>query len=71
MKDNPQNPKSLFGSIYSLSPFANARVYFESKKSAESKQIKVEKSTEFALKNAKKKIEQDLNNKLKNENDIF
>lgn len=53
----------------SLSPFANARVYFESKKSAESKQIKVEKSTEFALKNAKKKIEQDLNNKLKNEND--
>lgn len=55
----------------SLSSFANARLYFESKKSAESKQIKVEKNTEFALKNAQKKIEQDLKNKLKSENETL
>lgn len=68
-ESKPKKSKISVWIDISLSPFANARLYFESKKSAESKQIKVEKSTEFALKNAKKKIEQDLKNKLKTEND--
>ena len=54
-----------------LSPFANARTYFESKKQAESKQEKVEKNTDMALRNAQKKIEQDLAKNLKNENETL
>lgn len=54
-----------------LSPFANARTYFESKKQAESKQEKVEKNTDMALRNAQKKIEQDLAKNLKSENETL
>lgn len=48
-----------------LSAFANASTYFDSKKSAESKQDKVEKKTSIALKNAERKIQSDLAQKLK------
>jgi predicted ribosome quality control (RQC) complex YloA/Tae2 family protein len=55
----------------SLSPYANASLYFDTKKTAESKQIKVEKSTNLALKNAEKKISRDLKQNLKQENDTL
>ena len=50
-----------------LSAFANASVYFESKKVAVTKQTRVEKNTKIALKNAERKIQSDLNKNLKNE----
>lgn len=55
----------------SLSPYANAALYFDTKKSAGSKQVKVEKSTVMALKSAEKKINQDLAKSLKEENDTL
>jgi len=55
----------------SLSPYANAALYFDSKKSAEVKQVKVEKNTNLALKNAQKKIQQDLAKNLKQENETL
>ncbi|KAK6458873.1 uncharacterized protein RJT20DRAFT_137961 [Scheffersomyces xylosifermentans] len=54
-----------------LSPYANARLYFDSKKSAEIKKVKVEKNTGLALKNAERKIAQDLAHNLKNEHDTL
>ncbi|KAI5955389.1 hypothetical protein CANMA_004627 [Candida margitis] len=53
---------------YTLSSYANASVYFESKKAAEAKQAKVEKGAEIAYKNAEKKINQDLVKSLRREN---
>lgn len=53
----------------SLSPFANARQYFGTKKVAETKQAKVEKSTQMALQNAQRKIDRDLTQNLKSENE--
>lgn len=50
-----------------LSAFANARLYFDSKKLAASKMEKVEQNTGMALKNAKKRIDKDLSKKLKQE----
>lgn len=55
----------------SQSAFANARSYFDSKKTAETKQVKVENSTSMALKNAERKITQDLTRSLKQENDTL
>lgn len=55
----------------SLSPYANASLYFDTKKNAESKQIKVEKSTNIALKNAEKKINRDLKENLKQESETL
>lgn len=52
-----------------LSAFANARVYFDSKKFAVSKQNKVEQNTQIALKNAERKIQKDLARNLKQETD--
>lgn len=54
-----------------LSAFANARNYFDSKKTAGSKQVKVEKSAGMALKNAERKIQKDLSKNLKNEQDVL
>lgn len=55
----------------SLTAFSNARNYFDFKKSAVTKQTKVEKSTGMALKNAEKKIQRDLAKSLKNETDAL
>lgn len=55
----------------SLSPYANATSYFETKKNAEVKQMKVEANTELALQNAERKIQQDLNKALKNESEAL
>lgn len=55
----------------SLTAFANARNYFDFKKSAVTKQTKVEKSTGLALKNAERKIQKDLAKTLKNETDAL
>lgn len=55
----------------SLTAFANARNYFDSKKTAVTKQTKVEKSTNMALKNAEKKIQRDLAKNLKSETDAL
>lgn len=52
-----------------ISAFANASTYFDSKKVAVTKQSRVENSTKIALKNAERKIQQDLNKSLKNETD--
>ena len=54
-----------------LSSFANARLYFDTKKVAVSKQTKVEKSSGMALRNAEKKIQKDLARNLKSENDAL
>ncbi|OBA17006.1 hypothetical protein METBIDRAFT_61911 [Metschnikowia bicuspidata var. bicuspidata NRRL YB-4993] len=54
-----------------LSSFANARLYYDSKKVAVNKQTKVEKSSGMALKNAEKKIQRDLAKNLKGENDAL
>ncbi|RLV91851.1 Ribosome quality control complex subunit 2 [Spathaspora sp. JA1] len=53
----------------SLTSFANARSYFDTKKTAATKQEKVEKNTKIALKNAERKITHDLSKNLKQEND--
>lgn len=55
----------------SLSLFANSRVYFDNKKNAETKQAKVAKNTEIALRNAEKKINRDLSSNLKKESDTL
>lgn len=52
-----------------LSPYANAKLYFDSKKNAQVKQAKVEKNAQMALQNAQKKIDKDLQNALKKESD--
>ena len=49
------------------SSFANARIYFDSKKAAEQLQLKVEKGAEIAYRNAEKKISQDLVRNVKKE----
>lgn len=54
-----------------LSAFANARLYFDSKKMASNKQAKVEVSSQMALRNAEKKIQRDLARNLKNEVDAL
>lgn len=71
-KKKAQRPKKPSGTLtvwvdITLSPYANAATYFDTKKLAESKQVKVEKNTEMALKNAERKINQDLNRALKEE----
>lgn len=63
----PQQPTVNVWVDINLSPYANATTYFETKKLAESKQVKVEKNTEVALKNAERKINQDLQRLLKEE----
>ncbi|KAG7662825.1 uncharacterized protein J8A68_003680 [[Candida] subhashii] len=55
----------------SLTAFANARLYFDTKKTAETKQTKVEKSTNMAVKNAERKITQDLTKALKQETETL
>lgn len=73
-KDKKQNksvPKVNVDIDLGLSAFANARLYFDSKKIAVSKQSKVEKSAGMALKNAEKKIQRDLQQTLKNETDAL
>lgn len=54
-----------------LTSFANARLYFDTKKSAETKQAKVEQSTTMALKNAERKITHDLAKSLKQESEVL
>lgn len=53
------------------SAFANASLYFGQKKLASSKQAKVEKNSNMAMKNAEKRVERDLAKKLKNEVDAL
>lgn len=53
------------------SAFANASLYFGQKKEASSKQAKVEKNSDMAMKNAEKRVERDLAKKLKNETDAL
>lgn len=55
----------------SLSPYANARTYFGTKKVAETKQAKVEKSTHLALQNAQRRIDRDLAKDLKAEHETL
>lgn len=54
-----------------LSPYANAKLYFDSKKTAETKQTKVSKNTELAIENAQRKIAQDLKKSLDKENETL
>lgn len=53
------------------SAFANASLYFGQKKEASSKQAKVEKNSNMAMRNAEKRVERDLAKKLKNEVDAL
>ncbi|EMG49031.1 mtr1 Ribosome quality control complex subunit 2 [Candida maltosa Xu316] len=53
----------------SLTAFANARSYFDCKKTAETKRDKVVHSSKLALQNAERKINQDLAKNLKTENE--
>lgn len=55
----------------SQSAFANASLYFGQKKEASSKQAKVEKNSDMAMKNAEKRVERDLAKKLKSEVDAL
>lgn len=66
--DKYTNEGVLVSIDYTLSSYANASIYFESKKAAESKQAKIEKGAEIAYKNAEKKINQDLVKNLRREN---
>lgn len=68
-KSKPTIPTINVDIDLSLSAFANARIYFDSKKTADSKQTKVEQNTQIALKNAEKKIQKDLAKNLKKETD--
>lgn len=65
MKSAPQKKFISIAIDIGLSAFANASSYFDSKKSAETKQDKVEKKTSLALKNAERRIQSDLAQKLK------
>ncbi|KAF3987538.1 hypothetical protein FT663_04415 [Candidozyma haemuli var. vulneris] len=68
-KAQPSAPTVNVDIDLTLSAFANARLYFDSKKTADSKQTKVEQNTQFALKNAERKIQKDLAKNLKKETD--
>lgn len=70
-KQKKQVPTLTVDIDLTLTAFANARNYFDSKKSAVTKQTKVEKSTNMALKNAEKRIQKDLAKSLKNETDAL
>lgn len=77
-KKNDKNQKSKNSSNkisvwidLTISPYANARLYFDTKKNAETKKHKVEKSTSIALKNAEKKITRDLKENLKLESEVL
>ena len=54
-----------------LSPWSNARQYYEQKRSAATKEQKTVQSSEKALKNTEKKINADLKRGLKQEKDIM
>ncbi|ODQ82720.1 hypothetical protein BABINDRAFT_164467 [Babjeviella inositovora NRRL Y-12698] len=54
-----------------LSAFANARTYFDAKRTAEVKKSKVEKSATLALRSAERKIQMDLRKNLKQETDVL
>lgn len=66
-ESKPKIPLITVDIDLNLSAFANATVYFDSKKTAVSKQSKVEKNTQIALKNAERKIQKDLAKNLKKE----
>lgn len=68
-KSKPVVPTINVDIDLNLSAFANARLYFDSKKTADSKQTKVEQNTQVALKNAERKIQKDLAKNLKKETD--
>ncbi|KAK6465222.1 hypothetical protein DFJ63DRAFT_339084 [Scheffersomyces coipomensis] len=70
-KNAQQSSKISIWVDLALSPYANARLYFDTKKTAETKQLKVEKNTTMALKNAERKILNDLAKNLKNENEVL
>ena len=54
-----------------LSPWSNARQYYEQKRSAATKEQKTVQSSEKALKNTEKKINADLKRALKQEKDVM
>ena len=54
-----------------LSPYKNARQYYEQKRSAATKEMKTVQSSEKALKNTEKKINADLKRGLKQEKDVM
>lgn len=68
-KSKPEIPDISVEIDLSLTAYANASLYFDSKKTAVSKQSKVEQNTELALKSAQRKIELDLAKNLKKEVD--
>lgn len=69
-KKSDENDKSFSVWIdLSLSPYANSGLYFDNKKSAEVKQLKVEEKTQLALRNAERKVNQDLKTKLKDKSE--
>ncbi|CCE83393.1 Piso0_003968 [Millerozyma farinosa CBS 7064] len=70
-KKKPRVPLLEVSIDLSLSSFANSRIYFDNKKNAETKQAKVEKNTEIALRNAEKKINRDLSSNLKKESETL
>lgn len=65
----PSVPRINIEVDLSLTAYANASLYFDLKKNAVSKQKRVEKSSEMAIKNAELKIQRDLAKTLKNEQD--
>lgn len=66
-----RNPRVSVWIDLALSPHANARIYYDAKKTAETKKLKVEKSATMALKNAERKINQDLQKNLKGETEVL
>lgn len=69
-KKSDKNDKTVSVWIdLSLSPYANSGLYFDNKKSAETKQLKVEEKTQLALRNAERKVSQDLKARLKDKSE--
>lgn len=64
-------PRLVVNIDLTQSAFANASFYFGQKKEASSKQAKVEKKSDLAMKNAEKRVERDLAKKLRNEADTL
>lgn len=76
LKPSGKAPKKVLPTLnvdidLTQSAFANASLYFGQKKEASSKQAKVEKNSNMAMRNAEKRVERDLAKKLKNEVDAL
>jgi len=70
-KPNGKDPRLLVDINLGLSPWGNAREYYDEKKSAAAKQEKTSKQSEIALKSAEQKIAAELRKGLKHEKPVL